>query len=257
MDTTSQQRTRREMEVEQASNLAAQKEKAGWQEAAQVVHQKKEEAFAEANRSQAEAEALKLRAKQMDTGGVQKEGEASELRDHAKSLESQQRDINAKAISSGGGPTFGDRVKAGWVGVKEKFSGAKDDVSHSSAETGATTKEKFAGFKESVGTKMEELGAKLTGKGHQTKEQAEIERKEALVRKSELAREAEIKEMNKQACTNMSCSSESCTTHGPTLKEKAAGAAERAAAATGDKARELQGKAYETRRQEEINRTGI
>jgi hypothetical protein len=57
----------------------------------------------------------------------------------------------------------------------------------SSHETiGATTKEKFAGFKESVGTKMEELGAKLTGKGHQTKEQAELERKEALNRKSEL-----------------------------------------------------------------------
>jgi hypothetical protein len=45
--------------------MAAQKEKAGWQEAATIVHQKKEEAFAEANRSQAEAEALKLRAKQV------------------------------------------------------------------------------------------------------------------------------------------------------------------------------------------------
>jgi hypothetical protein len=46
--------------------------------------------------------------------------------------------------------------------------------------------------------------------------------------------------MNRQACTSTTCTSESCTTHGPTLKEKAAGAAERAAAATGDKARELQ-----------------
>lgn len=239
------QQTTREQEVASAAQAAARSEKAGWKEAASVATQKKEEAQMVANKAEQEAENLKLKTKQ-------KEDEAFEARSQAATLEGHEADIHAKAVSAGRSPGLMDRVKASFQGVKESIMGAKDDAQRNVEETGETVKEKFASMKQTAGEKMEEVGGKIAGKGQETQETAAAQRGEAIARKTDLQQSKENERARAHESEQLGSQLKPGVTSGDTsasFKETAAAQAEKAAAMAADKAKELQGRAAQVRKE--------